>query len=132
MSCLERELELLQKKNWNEKEREMIKSLVQNIKYYRKLIPNSLKKDICEALNMCNELKIELDSYRRFCENKNLIYADGTIIKINEGEEKEYEEKEITEKMNVEVNNGEVNNDIIVSSSTIVVEASTISFSSDV
>jgi beta-glucosidase/6-phospho-beta-glucosidase/beta-galactosidase len=56
MSSLENELALLQEKDWSEKEIEMIKSLTENIKYYRKLIPNTLKKDICEALNMCNEL----------------------------------------------------------------------------
>jgi hypothetical protein len=80
MSSLENELTLLQEKDWSEKERDMIKSLTENIKYYRKLIPNSLKKDICEALNMCNELKIELDTYREFCKNKSLVYLDKKIV----------------------------------------------------
>jgi hypothetical protein len=80
MSCLENELTLLQEKDWSEKEGEMVKSLIENIKYYRKIIPNSLKKDICEALNMCNELKVELDTYREFCKNKGMVYHDKNIV----------------------------------------------------
>jgi len=79
MSSLENELSALQEKNWSEKEREMVKSLIENVKYYRKLIPNSLKKDICEAIQMCNSLKIELDTYREFCKNKGITYSDGKI-----------------------------------------------------
>ena len=80
MYCLENELTLLQEKDWSEKEGEMVKSLIENIKYYRKIIPNSLKKDICEALNMCNELKVELDTYREFCKNKGMVYHDKNIV----------------------------------------------------
>jgi hypothetical protein len=86
-SSLENELKLLQEKNWDEKEREMVKSLAENIKYYKKIIPNALKKDICEAINMCNDLKIELDTYREFCKKNDYIYSEKEIICIKKEEE---------------------------------------------
>jgi hypothetical protein len=50
----------------------MVDSFIENLKYYRKLIPTGLKKDICEAIQMCNELKIELDRYREYFKNNNI------------------------------------------------------------
>ena len=69
MSSLENELTLLKEKEWSEEEKSMIDSFIKNIKYYKKLIPNGLKNDICEAIGMCNGLKIELDRYREYFKN---------------------------------------------------------------
>ena len=60
----EEELENLLKKNWSDDERALIVRLMDNVMYYRKLIPKSLKHDIFEALKMCNVLKVELEMYR--------------------------------------------------------------------
>jgi hypothetical protein len=76
MSLLENELKLLQEKEWNEEEKKMVDSFIENIKYYRKLIPSGLKKDICEAIQMCNVLKIELDRYREYFKNNNINIED--------------------------------------------------------
>jgi len=76
MSLLENELKLLQEKEWNEEEKKMVDSFIDNIKYYRKLIPSGLKKDICEAIQMCNVLKIELDRYREYFKNNNINIED--------------------------------------------------------
>ena len=76
MSSLENELKLLQEKEWTEIEKKMVNSLIENIKYYRKLIPNAFKKDICLALQMCNELKIELDEYREYFKDNNIDIND--------------------------------------------------------
>jgi|Laugrespbdmm15dd_1035085.scaffolds.fasta_scaffold00128_20 hypothetical protein len=96
-SSLENELKLLQEKNWDEKEREMVKSLAENIKYYKKIIPNALKKDICEAINMCNDLKIELDTYREFCKKNDYIYSEKEIMCIKKEEEPLEESCQINE-----------------------------------
>ena len=72
MSSLENELKLLQEKEWTEDEKKMVDSFIENLKYYRKLIPTGLKKDICEAIQMCNGLKIELDRYREYFKNNNI------------------------------------------------------------
>ena len=72
MSSLENELKLLREKEWTEDEKKMVDSFIENLKYYRKLIPTGLKKDICEAIQMCNGLKIELDRYREYFKNNNI------------------------------------------------------------
>lgn len=63
----EKELELLLEKNWTEEEITMINKLLETLQYYKKLIPKSLKQEIVVALQMCNNLKTELDTFREKC-----------------------------------------------------------------
>ena len=63
----EKELELLLEKNWTEEEITMINKLLETLQYYKKLIPKSLKQEIVVALQMCNTLKTELDTFREKC-----------------------------------------------------------------
>ena len=60
----EQELENLLQKKWTDEERILISRLMENVTYYKKLIPKSLKQDIVNALQMCNVLKTELEIYR--------------------------------------------------------------------
>jgi hypothetical protein len=41
-----------------------------NVAYYKKLLPKTLKQDIFDALQMCNTLKNELEYYRTKCNLK--------------------------------------------------------------
>lgn len=68
----EKELELLLEKNWTEEELKMINKLLDNLTYYKKLIPKSLKQEIAVALQMCNNLKVELESFRERCTCNNV------------------------------------------------------------
>jgi hypothetical protein len=63
----EQELDNLLQKNWSDEERRLITLLMENVIYYKKLIPKSLKQDIMNALQMCNVLKTELEIYRAKC-----------------------------------------------------------------
>jgi hypothetical protein len=63
-NMFEQELENLLQKNWSDEERALIVRLMDNVMYYKKLIPKSLKHDIFEALKMCNILKMELEMYK--------------------------------------------------------------------
>lgn len=63
----EEALESLLEKQWGTEERVLLNKLVSNLLYYKKLIPKALKKDIMDALQMCNELKLELEKYRETC-----------------------------------------------------------------
>lgn len=70
----EQELDNLLQKNWSDEDRRLISLLMDNVIYYKKLIPKSLKQDIMNALQMCNVLKTELEIYRAKCnclESKN-------------------------------------------------------------
>jgi hypothetical protein len=66
----EEQLETLLQKEWSEEERILIKRLMDNVAYYKKLLPKSLKQDIFDALQMCNTLKNELQYYRTICKCK--------------------------------------------------------------
>lgn len=71
----EQELDNLLQKNWSDEERRFISLLMENVIYYKKLIPKNLKQDIMNALQMCNVLKTELEIYRAKCkclESKNV------------------------------------------------------------
>lgn len=68
----EQELQLLLEKQWGTEERELLDKLVGNLLYYKKLIPKALKKDIMDALQMCNQLKLELEKYRAICKCNNI------------------------------------------------------------
>ena len=63
----EQELDCLLQKKWSDEEKILITRLMDNVAYYKKLIPKSLKQDIVNALQMCNVLKTELETYREKC-----------------------------------------------------------------
>ena len=63
----EEQLETLLQKEWSEEELVLIKRLMDNVAYYKKLLPKTLKQDIFDALQMCNILKNELEYYRTKC-----------------------------------------------------------------
>ena len=63
----EQQLDILLQQEWSEDEHKLISRLMDNVTYYKKLIPKSLKQDIMNALQMCNVLKTELDLYRKKC-----------------------------------------------------------------
>ena len=71
---MEKEISCLKEKEWNEKEKLMINNLIENLNYYKRVIPKSFRNDICEALQMCNELKNELDDYRNYFKKKGLMF----------------------------------------------------------
>jgi hypothetical protein len=73
----EAELDNLIQKKWSEEERAMITRLMENVTYYKKLIPKSLKQDIMNALQMCNVLKDELEYYREICKCKGIDVCCG-------------------------------------------------------
>ncbi len=79
----EKELELLLKKNWTGEEIEMINKLLETLQYYRKIIPKSLKQEITVALQMCNTLKTELDTFREKCKCIHKELQDSNIQDSN-------------------------------------------------
>lgn len=48
--------------NWEEEERLLIQKVIDNLIYYKKFIPNSLKGDVQSILNMANKIKIDYDN----------------------------------------------------------------------
>ena len=79
----EEQLETLLQKEWSEEERILIKGLMDNVAYYKKLLPKTLKQDIFDALEMCNTLKNELEYYRTKCKC-DLNYKFGGKCKCGE------------------------------------------------
>ena len=64
---------------------------MENIIYYKKLIPKSLKQDIMNALQMCNVLKTELEIYRAKCnclasKNVSTIVCPEEVCKCEESD----------------------------------------------
>ena len=60
----EEEMQKLLAKDWCEEEYKLINRLLENLKYYKRLMPKALKLDIISALELCNRLKIELEEMR--------------------------------------------------------------------
>lgn len=48
--------------NWEEEERLLIQKVIDNLIYYKKFIPNSLKGDVQSILNMANKIKVDYDN----------------------------------------------------------------------
>lgn len=63
----EKELDDLLEKKWDSDQLELIKRLRGNLIYYKRLLPKSLKQDVCAALELCNILKKELELYKELC-----------------------------------------------------------------
>jgi hypothetical protein len=61
----EEEMKVLLDKDWEEDEYKLISRLMENLVYYKRLMPKTLKSDIIEALELCNKLKVELDVLRK-------------------------------------------------------------------
>lgn len=89
----EKELQLLLEKNWTEEELTMINKLLETLQYYKKIIPKSLKQEIVSALQMCNTLKTELDTFREKCK---CIHKELNEIN-NEQLEQQLEEQQLEE-----------------------------------
>lgn len=64
---MEQECDQLLQKNWTEEQKSLIKRILENVLYYKKILPKTLKNDIISALKMCNELKDELDELKNKC-----------------------------------------------------------------
>lgn len=62
---MDEESNRLLEKEWSEEERLLITRVLKNVLYYKKLIPKSLKADIISALQLCNELKEELENLKK-------------------------------------------------------------------
>ena len=96
---MEKEISCLKEKEWNEKEKLMINNLIENLNYYKRVIPKSFRNDICEALQMCNELKNELDNYRNYFKEKGLMFdINKNVVEISSYNKKEGESENIIEK----------------------------------
>ncbi len=93
----EEELQLLLEKKWEEEERVMLNKLIDNLMYYKKLLPKSLKKDITDALQMCNLLKLELDKYRELCKCK--ITCKNNCVDDSQKEDLQNEDSENSQKI---------------------------------
>ena len=72
----EEEMKKLLEKDWEEDEYTLINRLMENLVYYKRLMPKTLKSDIIAALEMCNKLKMELEVLRKKNHDLNDL-ADG-------------------------------------------------------
>jgi regulation of enolase protein 1 (concanavalin A-like superfamily) len=88
------EVNLLLDKNWEESEKILIKKILDNLIYYKSLIPKSLKNDVKSILEMANKIKVDYDNL--------LDKYNKCICRI--------EEKDLTKNIIEEEENGEVTN----------------------
>jgi hypothetical protein len=77
---MHKEASILLDREWLEEEREVMKRLVDSLKYYKYMIPSALKKDILASIQMCIKLKDDLDS---------MIGSDKKVEEENEGKDVE-------------------------------------------
>lgn len=75
----EEEMKKLLEKNWEEDEKTLINRLLENLVYYKRLMPKALKLDIIAALELCNKLKVELEDLRKKIHELNDL-ADGKCV----------------------------------------------------
>lgn len=61
---IDEKFKILLEQNWTPEEEELIKKIMSGVKYYTKLLPKNLKKDIVDALELCHKLKVELESLK--------------------------------------------------------------------
>lgn len=52
---------LLLDKSWNEEEKVLIKKMIDNLNFYKSLIPKALKGDIIAIFDMANKIKDDHD-----------------------------------------------------------------------
>lgn len=75
----EEEMKKLLEKDWDEDESKLITRLLENLVYYKRLMPKALKLDIISALELCNKLKVELEDLRKKIHELNDL-ADGKCM----------------------------------------------------
>jgi hypothetical protein len=62
---IDEKFKILLEQNWTPEEEDLIKKIMSGVKYYTKILPKNLKKDIADALDLCNKLKTELESFKQ-------------------------------------------------------------------
>lgn len=62
---LEDKCKMLLDKEWTEEEKALIQRIFDNVLYYQKLLPKSMKEDVIAALDLCCMLKAQLEAYAR-------------------------------------------------------------------
>jgi phosphoserine aminotransferase len=60
MSVIEH-AKLLLDKSWSEEEKQLIKKMIDNLNFYKSLIPKALKSDIIAVFELANRIKDEYD-----------------------------------------------------------------------
>lgn len=60
MSIIEH-AKLLLEKSWSEEEKKLITKMIDNLSFYKSLIPKALKSDIISVFEMANKIKDEYD-----------------------------------------------------------------------
>ena len=80
---IEEEFSKLLEKNWSHEEKLLITSIMDGVVYYKRLIPRSLKNDVICALQLCNNLKHQLEEmseklieYEKDANYKEAYYKD--------------------------------------------------------
>jgi hypothetical protein len=58
---IEEEFSKLLDKSWSDEDRLLISNIMNGVVYYKRLIPKSLKNDVICALQLCNNLKYQLE-----------------------------------------------------------------------
>jgi hypothetical protein len=51
--------------NWEEEQKELLSRVFENITYYNRFIPKTMKEDILAVLLLANGLKAELDDLKK-------------------------------------------------------------------
>ena len=80
---LDTDFDELLKKKWSENEYNMILRLKNNLKFYKKILPKTLKNDISFALKLCIQTKDELEKLK--CEKDN-VNSDDNVNSVSEEE----------------------------------------------
>lgn len=118
---LEQSASLLEK-DWSQKERELIKSIIDNLFYYKNLIPNNFKKDISDILDLANKIKTDYDTAILKINNLNSINSeklDSNDPKCVKSTQTEPQFKSYTIVSRIIVDN---NSSIIINSDACIVE----------
>lgn len=99
----EEELKSLLNRKWSDEEKSVMIKLTDNLMYYKKLVPKSLKHEIFVALQLCNKLKTEFEGYQlmKMCECGGLKKCDSNDNDNNNSNNKNIE-NEITEEIKEE------------------------------
>ena len=63
----EEQFKLLLLKEWNDEEKNILKKMIESLCYYKRILPKALKKDIASALQICNDVKCELEEFQKTC-----------------------------------------------------------------
>jgi len=61
----EEELDKLLRKDWSDEEKTLWQRIIDGLLFYKRILPKTLKTDILLALQLCNNLKDELEEHRK-------------------------------------------------------------------